>query len=182
MGYQVMHHDDGETVEVATIGEAKAVIARRHNRHPVEVGIDDRSSGGGTYLRYDAWLAGRGDHGDPVATITESTEPAVELELGRDEQVTGLDQDPCSNPECPKRIDGAAEHVDGACDASWPLLHTQLAAPGHKDRQGTTCQCGRQHATIAELELHQIRPWLGAEAPYQTGPRRGQQIAAKRKA
>jgi hypothetical protein len=39
-------------------------------RQLVEVVLDDRSSSCGTVEQYDARLAGCGDHGEPVATIT----------------------------------------------------------------------------------------------------------------
>ncbi len=81
--YEIMHQD-GTTETAETLNSAIVRIATKHDRHPGEVGLDDRSSSAGTDESWHAWLAGSGEHGDPVAAIhsteegddDEGTEPA----------------------------------------------------------------------------------------------------------
>lgn len=69
--YEIMYHDENLTTEIATsLDDATAKIAAKHGRHRSEVGLDDRSSSMRTVEEWHAWIAGSGDHADPVATIT----------------------------------------------------------------------------------------------------------------
>lgn len=70
--YAIIHADSTETT-AASLSEARSVIAKRHNREPIEVGLEDRSSSCGTEENYNVWLAGCGHPGNEsdlsVATI-----------------------------------------------------------------------------------------------------------------
>jgi hypothetical protein len=53
-----------------------------------------------------------------------------------------------------------ADPLLGYIDAEPISRHHQLAAPGHKDSRGKTCECGRELESSQALAVHQIKPWL----------------------